>query len=485
MFLKQLTTTPLTNEDANTFFEGKIDGDAFMGDTSFLATVRAMVYDRMGDDKMKVRYAESSYDTEALTSISETAIFRAIFPVEALNGDAGIYVHNFSGRKADCDAWFAYVKEKFLERYGEDFIEIPRVEAFFKKVIDIVCFVNKDAKISVIYVNNMDKRRMHYIQCGMPVFLPWYFTDMGKITEDDLELVKSLQLKSEKRYLEILTGIASRFDFLTAKIRRCLEGFENKFEQDKLASYRGKSVDVMSELSNYQEHIDELLMRKREIEDIISSLEMKIESGGDSELMEYFLSNKALYLDKVEGPRITFVAKTYIEYFDEDLADTMIGNYRSCLYEALNSDTERENARKVLTAIFIDQTLKVKTCAAYSVRSGGGVSALSGYDFDEYLFGDRIPNTHINRYSCLGNHQRIINQLLEKYDYVGAVEQCVSSCKSLNFADSTVMREFCYDFFRKRSVNNVCIELPNGDTVDWKGALKYLEESGEAKEGEE
>ena len=85
-----------------------------------------------------------------------------------------------------------------------------------------------------------------------------------------------------------------------------------------------------------------------------------------------------------------------------------------------------------------------------------------------------MPNPHINRYSCLGNYVRTINELLKDRNYIGAIEQCSASAKSLNFGDSTVMHEFMR--FMYSSGNRTFIELSDGTTVSPINAIKWLKE---------
>ena len=78
----------------------------------------------------------------------------------------------------------------------------------------------------------------------------------------------------------------------------------------------------------------------------------------------------------------------------------------------------------------------------------------------------------------MGNYSATINQLLKDNDYIGAIEQCIASCKSLNFGDSTVMEEFMLRLYgiSDQHVNIRCIELPNGEVVTPKNAVKWLRE---------
>ena len=80
------------------------------------------------------------------------------------------------------------------------------------------------------------------------------------------------------------------------------------------------------------------------------------------------------------------------------------------------------------------------------------------------------------KYACLGNYQRTINECLLEHDYISAIEQCVASCKSLNFGDYTVMDTFMDKMYRG---TQKCIVLPSGETVTIKKAVEWLNTEGE------
>ena len=98
-----------------------------------------------------------------------------------------------------------------------------------------------------------------------------------------------------------------------------------------------------------------------------------------------------------------------------------------------------------------------------------------------------MPNPHIDRYRCMGNYETKINNLLKNRDYIGALEQCAASAKSLNFHDSTVMSEFVRQICTNAGKNNRCIELPDGKVVKPAEAIKWIEaqEVERAKKEEE
>ena len=129
---------------------------------------------------------------------------------------------------------------------------------------------------------------------------------------------------------------------------------------------------------------------------------------------------------------------------------------------------------KLLNAIFVDQTLKIRFCAAYYFDMNGSVTPQHSHRFGPEFQGYK-PNPHIDRYTCMGNYKPAINTALRKRDYVTALEQCVASAKSLNFHDSTVMEEFISQFTSNGGSSYKAIELPDGTIVSPKEAVKWIE----------
>ena len=129
-----------------------------------------------------------------------------------------------------------------------------------------------------------------------------------------------------------------------------------------------------------------------------------------------------------------------------------------------------------MTEIFVKENprLRIKVCAAYRFALEGNVSPCGHHDFS-FEFADCIPNTHIDAFNCMGNYSRTINNLLMDRNYIGAIEQCIASCKSLNWGDSPVMGEFMRAMWGTNGYNNRCIELPDWRIVKPAEAIEWLE----------
>lgn len=296
-----------------------------------------------------------------------------------------------------------------------------------------------------------------------------------------MDLIQSLRETTPERYMAAISKIASAYDFRGMHIRNSLKGFETIYEKHQCDSLRSSIQSYIRKIRDYNDQIANVLRNKNDAEIRLMGLEEKIArlEGEDSEIMEYFLCNTKLDLEYVNGSELTFVVKDYLMYFDEDMAKTIIDNNNSYVYRHSRS-FDREDVKKLMYAIFIDQVLKLRFCCAYTIRLGERVTGMRDYSYNESC-DTYIPNPHIDRFSCLGNYERTMNERLMDNDAIGAIEQCISSCKSLNFSDSTVMEVFMDRMCSRDGYrHNKCIELPDGNIVDMKGAIEWMKEQERA-----
>ena len=486
MFKSVIAATPLTTETANGFFAERIVGDSWNRDYSFLATLRALLNPRMPQgETLYLSFKSTNYSEYDLQSTSVSNAISIL--MSGVSGYEGTFrIHNFTHHTQACNtAWMETVKSS-LETYCPGWHRIDKVTLFFRKTFYVLCFVNPEKKSVVIFTDNMDVRKFHYLQAGIPAFLPWYFNQEDGVTEIEMELLQSLRERTSQHYEDCIARISEQYDFKTARVRQLLAGFETRYEQIQCDNIRTQLEGIIREINNMNDRIGQYLKQQRDYQNQLLGLEMKIEqSGGDSEIMEYFLCNDHLVLIDVTNTTMKFVARDYLTYFDEDMARRIINNETSYVYRpngrACNNYIPAEDMKMLMTAIFLEQKLRIKFCAAYEFNLDGNVRPLGGYAYG-YEFREYMPNPHINRYNCMGNYSRTINECLRNRNYIGALEQSIASCKSLNFGDSPVMSEFMrqmYGLTDTMLTNNRCIELPNGRVVTPKEAIEYLKSQKE------
>ena len=485
MFKTLITSTPFSTDIANELFSN-IWGDGFNGgDYSFISTLRALLAPRMtDDDSLHLRFIDKYVSRSKLEQyVSAYGVSGTINTILSDWNDVSVWknsfnVFYFTNSPENNQAWMEFIEKNLCEvcKYHR----LEKVTMLFRKVFNVLCFVNPEIKSTIIFCESLDTRKMHYLQAAILGCVPWYFNAEDGITQDERDLIESLRGKSATTYLECLKKIAQQYDFKTAKIKKYLSGFETLYERQAITDVTNKIESTRSEIDFLNDKIAEYLRQQREYEIKLLGLEESIRRSNDeSEIMEYFLCNNHLVLENVRGTVLTFGCRDYITYFDEEMAKNVIENENSFVYlpngRRCNNIIPAEDMKKLMTAIFLEQTLRIKVCAVYTFDINGNVRSIQGYNYgSEYM--DCTPNTHIDRFSCLGNHIKYINEILKNRDYIGAIEQCISSCKSLNFGDISVMQEFFKRFYgiSEYHVNMRCIELPDGSVVTPKEAVAFL-----------
>lgn len=469
--------TPFTSKAAEAFFQYKINGDDFGGDVSFKSTMRALLADRIGDDIIHLSFdrvalscsRQSVYsDGELIDLLKMKCDMAAMLCVCSLD----------SSDPAGNDRLFNLAEQHFAD--GVNWVKLEAVTVFYKRYFDVLAFVCEEQKKSFILVKNMTHATMQLLQAAVLVYFPWYFrvSEGDKPNDDELALINAILAKSTNDYMDAINRIAAKHDFQSEYTKSVLTDIETSYEKNRLEDVRLEIESIMATIERLQRDIGSQMeeMYKRNIE--LDGLELKIaKNNGESLISDYFLANKRLCLDDSRQNTIFFHVCDYITYYDPEIVQRCIDNESSFVY---GSAPNNEIARKLATAIFIDEKIRIRTCAGYSLSMGGSFKAIQGYGMFNGDVLSHIPNTHIEKYGCLGNYAYSINERMVERDFIGVLEQATASAKSLSFADSVVMRSFFADLYR--GVGGKCFELSDGRTMDINEVIGYLSETEEKGE---
>ncbi len=482
MFKNSVSSTMLTSEAANTFFPN-ITGESYGSDCTFLATIRALVAPRLPEgESIHLSFGSSDFNAAV---ISETPAKRMVDAIcgNMYFGNGQVYIHSLRNRDEDSNvACIELLKSQFCEVYG-DWQFLDKISLFYQKSFRVICFINPNVKSVALFVDNLNLQKLHYLQAATLALFPWYFDPQKGVSEIELALVQSFRERNSENYLNCIAEISKQYDFESGRIRHMLADFETAYERRECDRVRRDIRGIDNNLTNLQNQITDYLRRRNDACIKLLGLERRIEEGVESEIMEYFLCNRRLYLEHVDRNNMYFAVRDYLSYFDEDAAQNYIDRDSGYFYQNCGSTFTKEGMRKLLTAIFIDQTLRIRFCAAYSFDLTGSVRAESGHTFGPEFDGYK-PNPHIQEYSCMGNYIKPINEALARRDYITALEQCIASAKSLNFHDGAVMSNFVNQFTRNGGTAYKAIELPDGRIVNPKDAIKWLEEQEAAAKAE-
>lgn len=474
MFRNAIYETELSSEIANGFFQN-ITGDSYDGDNSFVSTLRALLAPRLGeDDKIEFSVHRRTSRQHDLTKLSVQTV-RSLF-----SGDEYYFAQDNQIALFEFSDYDDRLNELFTKKFSQAFDgweRIEKVTEFFKHAFSILCFINPETKSVILITEPLGFQRFHYLQCATVVFFPWYFSE-AKVTEEEMSLITSLREKTDDKYLDAIHKIALVYDFRAEFIKKHLAGFENRFVDEEIIRLTNKIEDLNAQVEQYYNSISAKISEIQDCDIRVLGLRQKKNEGTtESELMNYFLSNKSLILLYTSPTTMRFCVLGYLSYYEEDAAEAGINNLNSVLYTNTRYFT-KEDEQRFWRAVFIDKILKIRSCGIFDFDTrGASVNAIQHYDYSDIPeCKTYIPNPHLHHYSCLGDYKRHINNMLMEHNYIMAVEQTIASNMSLNFNDGAVMDRFPRDLFDEKR-NTLCIETSDGNIISVTDAINMLKEN--------
>jgi len=483
MFRQTVCETGLTSGIANEYFQS-INGVNYDGDNSFVATLRALLANRIGDGYLNYRLSRHNASYSDLSKMSVNTVRGFFSGEESAIADCSntISLYEISNMTSEG-------KELFTKKFAQAFPGYERLEKvtdFFQNAFFVLCFINPELKSVILITEQLGYQKYHYLQCATVAFFPWYFSASEGISEDEMALISSLREKTDEKYLSAIAKIAEQYNFREIFIKSKLLGFENRFADYEIRRSTNDIERFEADIENYYRSISDRLSRINELNIRILGLQAKkAGNSDDSELMEYFLSNKNLVLQDVSESELSFCVNGYLSAWDEEAAETYINNRSSIWYMTRESFTEKQIYR-FLKAVFLDRKFKIRTCSAFIFDTQrASVTARSGYDFSHIQeCKQSIANPHLYHFHCMGDNERICVEALRNQDYIFAFEQVIASNASLNFHDSPVTTRFAGDLFRSRRTLE-CIELPDGNIVSVARAIEILDNEERTEENGE
>ena len=458
MFKDSIATTALTDNSADEFFP-RITGDNLGGDTTFVATLRALLDSRLPESESVTFKVLRIYDTEFNDYLSRVWKDNTVCLVNVIH---------------DSRSYTAEEKIKnSMESYTQ-YVQLSKVTEFYRKFFEVYCYVNESTKTVLLFVPSLDNQKYHFLQCSILAFLPWYFNSEKGVSPLEMELMNSLQSKTPENYLACLEKIAEQMNLSERKVRKYLKEFESSYELKRIEVLQNNLWTYEDEIERNRNALAQILSQKRNDEIELLGLKTKVANTAESsELMEFFLTHKDIKLVNVCNSTMYFSAKGYLEYFDEDMAMSVIENDKSFIYAGHSAI--RDKMRLFMTAL-VKGKIKIKFGANFKFEIGKSVSAPREFSDTNPFFSECMPNPHLVNYGCLGNYQMVLNELLVKNDYIMLIEQCIASTKSLNFGDAPVMEAFMSYIYTD---NRRFVELPDGSLACVKDTIEYLEEENE------
>lgn len=476
MFNESIRKTPFTTADADILF-GNITMPDSTPEQSLLATCRALLHPRM-------REGEQLTITCKTSSTFQNAADLALRYVFAGSPGSQLLWINVSGMCEEGNA-----DEYFKDREG--WWKFQKCTDFFRNTVGVHVYINdrtEGRETSVVMVQTSSLSVLHYVQCGILNFVPWIFNRKKEFLPHEMELIEGLRSKKPDLYMKTLTEMIETYDIRKFRIERLLKDYEEARDKVLVQNKEAEIARLEAMMERAMQEYIGYSQDKRDLRNELVGLYAAIDNNEHhGEIMEYFNANKSLWLVSADGGsgKIRFTVRTYLEYFDPDVAEACISNRNSYMYSnpGMKSRVRPEDMELLLRALFVDCTMKIRMCATYDL--GRNMSAVGGFhygtDCDTYL-----PNPHIHYYSCLGHdYPRTAAECLAKGDLIGAIEQCVASAKSVNFEERPTAGALIEHLYGMREMpegmSERYIELNDGRIVTPKEAIAYLKKGKESK----
>ena len=466
MFTTTIDATPFTRVEVPPF--DRIDGKYgdFCGDTSFTSTLRALLAPRMQDgDILHIR--TQSFDRCSGVTIEQ---------------EPNSFIIYYCGDNYNRESYFLNASDIY-SKSGFEKIEV--ISKFFEKVVKVECYIDRGRKICVLICWDLNLLIWHFLQAASLAYFPWYFD--GKkdtVTDAELALMQSFRSADASQYIQAINELARISGVRELMINECLKNFEESKNNQQLASLESSTRSLNRRLNELSREMQDIYRQLRE--NRIKTLGLQqLNSTGDNEVLNYFLAHPQFdVIGNSDTDGIIFVVSDTCVPDPPASIEPYIDNPRGYVVtERGAGDMSCGKMRRLLRAIFVDKTLKLKLCAAYRI-SPDGFSPISGFTFDT-RYTDFLPNPHIQRYACTGAYSGVINDAIGNNDYCYALEQCIGSVRSINFGDIAVMRDFMRKLYSTENHTKKFIELPDGSRATIPEALAYLgNKSNEEEENE-
>lgn len=481
MFSKSISGLEITSQAADYAFKN-INGDSFGGDCSFLATLRILLHEKAEGVNVDLRYGTNNYSKDTALGSEPDALVRDIVSGYDIRRPGLLLIRNLMSNEETCTAIFKAIdSDSARSNTLNGFVELADVSKFLaNNKFRARFFVNEETKSTVIFAERIDFRRWHLLQSLIPRYMPWFFSGTPSVTPEELDFIKTLTSKTADAYEEKICQLTKQFDLRTPMLRMKFKGFEAQADKRALESVRNSLRRNQNDINNLHNRYAELYRQRedymvREL-GLVEKIARAESSQEESEFLKFLLRNKTFNLVDMTDSRIEFIITTHLTNFDPDMAESMIRNHNSYWYEYVNDFFTADRTENFLRAIFMNETLKLKVCAAYSINFvSGDYQGHGGYRYPADITRNHLPNQHIHEYSCLGGNDRIIEQAMMEKDYVGCVAACMSSAANIGFSDTTVGH-----YWAKRLFDDDLrvIELPDGTCVTPEEAILWLEANG-------
>ena len=464
----------LASDIANEFFPN-IKGDTYRDDASWLATMRALLPSRLGADvaaqvryfqkdskshksrAARVEYYLDGVDTAAPNTVSIINVQKTTEEMDKVV-DAfkhlGIPEHQFA--------------QAIYDRYAE---QEPKGY--------VLMYINDEIANTVIVTTNLSMHTWHALSAFMRHYFRKAFAE-APATDKEMALMRALASTSRDdnstdTYLQLIEEFAEPYDFRSATIRNALVNFTTRAKEARQKAVERTIDEANSVIKSYHEEIGRQLAIREKAQWELAGLKFGTdgEDATSKELTNYFLNNRQLVFTKSQDTRFNYWVKSYLTYWDERAAESYIKTRNGYLYEGARAyNLDMDKFEKLLRAIFLDRTVRVRITAAFTFTfSGSSINIdIDTSDTQPAELNGYMLNPHSMYNHCWGSASANLHESLNSGDYIGAVGVTAYAASELNIPDSSTSQ---FSRWLAESKWN-CLELADGTRMTCKEYLDTL-----------
>lgn len=479
MFENSIIFSDFFGSAADTMFR-RISGCRYDDDVSFITTLRALLMNRLPEDKTLQFFTRN-------VSLSDTD--PAVFS-ENLGSTAEdtLLLMNCFTDILDSDEESAANEAKFRSiPVPQNWRELEDVTAFFAQKMSCRVFLCEEKRISVVLVHDMNLKKMHLVQCVIPKLIPWYF-EQSRLSVLERELLLSLKERYSHKYLQALSCIADSEEFKRLKIASMISNLKRRSLENKRQSTVCLIQTMRDKIASFEEQIAKLNEEINEENYKLNGIMVSINEGtfSDDSFVQFVSSNRDVEIISTEQRGFTIAIRGYLDIFDPEAYETLAANRASWYWDAAGSGVfaRREAKKLVLDSIFgSDPMFKIKTSGVFALDIEHRSVHAKRYFTLSDRYDDCFPNPHLYLHSCMGGYSTLVREALKRGDLVDALTHCISSTHSVNVTESASFRHVCETLFDQD--REACLEGPDGKLYTAAEAYEYLTRQNEsAQEGE-
>lgn len=315
----------------------------------------------------------------------------------------------------------------------------------------------------------------------MPRLLPWLFKD-HPLTSDELAYLRALSTpdaSSESR-ARMAEALYNKTDLPSRAVDKAIESlFKGTIDRHKTALKRRIEV-LYRDLKETRARISDIFTDITRANCELTGLDSKDESTFITELKDYLHTQKGIIVNVGDGSLLLTIT-TFLSNYDPDDVETFIFN-SDRPYQDLTGKEEHD-VRILFRAVFVDHIFKIKFAATYKLDYNCHVTAMSGATNMNIV--QAVPNPHINRHSCLGNYEPMLEDAEDHRDFLTAIAICQQSAGSMNLVETISTKYFFDDFAVAYHEDIPVILTAAGESITPKQAIEQLKSANDSvKEGE-